>query len=46
MHGAGKLINSEGDIYQGQWRNGLMHGNFKITFNSGNVFEGEFKNGQ
>ena len=46
MDGKGKLINSEGDVYVGEWVDGLMHGKFSVTLNSGNLFEGEFQRGQ
>lgn len=46
MHGGGKLINSEGDVYIGEWKDGLMNGKFQVTFNSGNLFDGEFQKGQ
>ena len=45
MHGKGKLITFDGDVYNGQWKNGVKHGNFKVAYNSGNKFEGEFKQG-
>eukprot|EP00911_Craspedida_sp_UC1_P001797 UC1_evm1s1373 len=34
---------SDGDVYEGEWKNGKQHGRGKYTWSSGEVYEGEYK---
>eukprot|EP01084_Bolivina_argentea_P005893 11135_1 len=48
-HGYGKLVFTNGNIYQGNWLNGKKHGHGIFIWNSGewkgDIYEGEFKDG-
>ena len=37
---------ANGDVYDGDWKNGEQEGRGKMTFASGNVFNGEWKGGK
>ena len=37
---------SNGDIYEGEWKNGNMEGHGIYIFKDGAIFEGQFKDGQ
>lgn len=39
----GKMIFNNGNIYDGEWKKGLMHGKGRMTFNNGSVYEGEWE---
>jgi len=41
-HGKGKFVFSNGDSYEGQWKNNLMHGRGKYITVEGDIYEGEF----
>ena len=38
----GKIVYSNGDVYEGQTKDLLRHGNGKLTFADGRIYEGEF----
>ena len=40
MQGFGRLIHSNGDIYNGEWRNDKANGNGKFIHANGAVYEG------
>ena len=44
-NGKGKMVWTQGDIYDGEWVNGVMNGKGKLTQN-GKVYEGNFVNGK
>ena len=43
-YGKGKMIDSYGCVYEGDWINDLKHGKGKITYTHGSCYEGEWKN--
>lgn len=43
IHGMGISVNELGEIYDGEWNNGVPHGKAKITFKNGNVWEGLYE---
>jgi hypothetical protein len=43
--GPGKATMANGNIYDGDWLNGLREGYGTLTYFSGDVYKGEFKNG-
>ncbi|HEM4882923.1 TPA: hypothetical protein U1138_001999 [Streptococcus suis] len=45
MNGQGKLTFDNGDVYEGQFKNGIFHGQGTYTSASGWVYTGQFKNG-
>ena len=42
--GQGTFKYKNGDIYEGDFKDGLLHGNGKLTFKDGDIYIGEFKN--
>jgi len=44
-HGFGKEETFDGDIYEGQWKNGKFWGHGKATLKNGVTIEGEFQDG-
>jgi hypothetical protein len=44
--GKGKFIYKNGDVLEGEWKNGNMNGQGKLTFITGESYEGEWKNGR
>ena len=45
MEGQGKLTSSSGDVYTGEFQNGLKQGQGKMFFKAtGDIYEGEFNN--
>jgi len=42
LNGKGITIYSDGDIYEGEFKDNLLNGIGKITFKNGTIFEGEF----
>jgi hypothetical protein len=40
----GKLIYSNGNIYEGSWNDGMHHGYGKYIYINGNIYEGNFEN--
>jgi hypothetical protein len=45
-HGTGKMEYENGDVYEGQWADGLRHGKGKITFVNKSSYDGNWSNGQ
>ena len=41
----GTYTYTDGDIYEGEFKDGKRHGKGKYTFKNGDIYEGEFKNG-
>ena len=41
----GKIVYHNGDVYEGDWVDGLKEGRGYYTWENGDVYEGEFKNG-
>ena len=41
----GILKKKNGDIYEGEWKNGEFNGKGIYKYNNGNKYEGEFKDG-
>lgn len=39
-HGQGKQIFTNGNFYEGYWKNGYQEGEGKLVFNSGDVYVG------
>jgi len=39
------MKHNNGDIYEGEWKNGKGEGNCVMKFNNGDIYEGEWKNG-
>ena len=44
--GVGSLTYSDGDKYEGKWKDGGKHGQGTYTWSNGNKYVGEFKNGK
>jgi hypothetical protein len=44
--GAGKITLSNGDEYEGEWKDDDAHGQGTMRFNNGDVYEGEFARGK
>ena len=44
MDGYGVIIWSDGEKYQGDWKNNQMHGQGILTHPHGEIYEGEWKN--
>ena len=42
-HGKGVYRFDSGDVYEGQWENGLKHGRGRYRYASGAVYDGEFR---
>jgi hypothetical protein len=42
--GFGKMIYDNGDVYEGEWANGIRTGKGKMIYECGRVYEGEYKN--
>ena len=45
MHGFGKYIGEDNEIYEGAFKNDKKHGKGKMTYPNGIVIEGSWKNG-
>jgi hypothetical protein len=45
-HGHGKLTYSNGDIFEGEFKNGKKYGHGKYMYKNGDVYEGEYKDGE
>jgi len=43
--GVGSLTYSDGDKYEGEWKDGQKHGQGTYTWSNGNKYVGEFKDG-
>lgn len=39
------MIYASGDIYEGEWNNGVFCGKGKYKFNNGDYYKGKFKDG-
>jgi len=37
---------SNGDVYEGDWRDGNPHGKGKMTYSNGHVYEGDWRDGK
>ena len=46
MEGKGIKYLSDGDRYEGDWKNNLPEGKGVYYYNNGNRYEGEWKNGK
>jgi hypothetical protein len=44
MDGYGKMSFSDGDVYEGDFKNDLKEGKGKMSYSNGSVYDGEFKN--
>ena len=44
MHGRGTFNFPNGNVYEGEWKEGSMEGKGKLSFGSGEVYEGDWKN--
>ncbi len=44
--GTGQMTYSNGDVYEGEWKEGKRNGTGKMTYRNGDVYEGEWKNGE
>jgi len=44
IDGKGLLIHPNGDIHEGDFKNGIFQGKGKCLFADGNIYEGDFKN--
>ena len=42
----GKISYANEDIYEGDFKNGILDGTGKINYNNGTKYEGEIKNGK
>src|SRR5690606_13006668 len=42
----GKIIYSNGDIYEGEFKNNLIHGRGIFKWDNGDIYEGDFKRGK
>lgn len=42
MHGKGQLIHSNGEIYEGQWKNDKANGFGKYKHSDGAIYEGDW----
>jgi hypothetical protein len=45
-NGYGKMTYANGDVYEGQWKNGLKQGSGVMDFSNGDKYEGQWKNGK
>lgn len=45
-NGNGRAKLDNGDVYAGEWKQGLMHGQGQYTYKSGAVYSGSFKKGK
>lgn len=45
-HGFGKIYFENGDVYEGNWKNGKMHGKGIYKYSDGKIFEGNWNNGE
>ena len=45
-HEKGRLIQSNGAVYEGQFKENMKHGHGMFKYADGNVYKGEFKNGK
>ena len=41
MHGKGKYSYADGNVYEGDWKDGKKHGKGKYSWASGDVYEGD-----
>jgi len=46
IEGVGSLTYSDGDKYEGEWKDGQKHGQGTYTWSNGNKYVGEFKDGK
>lgn len=44
MEGKGVYIHSNGDVYEGQFLQGVKYGEGKFTYKDGSYYQGEYKN--
>ena len=44
-NGQGKLTYKNGDVYEGEWKDGERHGQGKLTYKNGVVYKGAFVDG-
>jgi hypothetical protein len=42
-HGKGKMTYANGDVYEGDYKDGIRHGKGKYTYANGDVYEGDFE---
>jgi len=43
--GYGVMKYTEGDVYQGEWRDDMQHGKGEIVYSDGDKYIGQFQNG-
>jgi hypothetical protein len=41
-HGFGRVINENGNVYEGSWEYSLLNGQVSCLYNDGSRFEGEY----
>ena len=46
FHGNGKYVYKNGDIYEGEWKNGKKEGKGTLCYSNGDKYEGEWKRGK
>lgn len=44
MNGRGRIKHTNGDIYQGEWKNGMPHGEGVYVDTQGSVYKGQWAN--
>lgn len=44
-HGEGRMNYTNGDVYEGQWKNDKRDGKGKLTYANGDVLYGTWRNG-
>jgi hypothetical protein len=44
MNGRGRIKHTNGDIYQGEWKNGMPHGQGVYVDTQGSVYKGQWAN--
>ena len=41
--GHGKMTHVNGEVYDGEWKNGMRGGRGKMTYGNGDVYEGKLR---